>query len=258
VADSPAPRIVIDGVQLTLRAPDGGEVRVLDGLTLEIGPSEFVCLLGPSGCGKTTLLNCIAGFVAPSAGKILIDGVPIAGTPPEVGIVFQEHALFPWFTVQENVEYGLRVRGIARDERARVALEFIELVGLRGFERHYPHQLSGGMKQRVGIARTLVNGPSALLMDEPFGALDALTREAMQEELLRVWERDRKTVVFVTHSIAEAVFLADRVVVLSPRPGTVRADVAVTARRLRSRTSDAFIAAYRAIEDALRREEPVR
>jgi NitT/TauT family transport system ATP-binding protein len=249
---------VVDGVKLALPGPDGAELRILGGVTLEIGPSEFVCLLGPSGCGKTTLLNCLAGFLSPSAGKILIDGAPVLGTPPEVGIVFQEHALFPWFTVQHNVEYGLRVRGVARDERQRIAREFIELVGLTGFEHHYPHQLSGGMKQRVGIARTLVNGPSVLLMDEPFGALDALTREAMQEELLRVWERDRKTVVFVTHSIAEAVFLADRVIVLSPRPGTVRAGVAVTARRLRSRTSDAFIAAYRTVEDALRREEPSR
>jgi NitT/TauT family transport system ATP-binding protein len=249
---------VIDGVHLALPGPDGAEVRILNDVTLEIGPAEFVCLLGPSGCGKTTLLNCIAGFLAPSAGKILIDGAAVAGTPPGVGIVFQEHALFPWFTVQHNVEYGPRVRGVARQERERVAREFIDLVGLAGFEHHYPHQLSGGMKQRVGIARMLVNRPSVLLMDEPFGALDALTREAMQEELLRVWERDRKTVVFVTHSIAEAVFLADRVIVLSPRPGTVRAAISVVARRLRSRTSDAFVAAYRAVEDALRREEPSR
>jgi NitT/TauT family transport system ATP-binding protein len=244
---------VIDGVQITLPAPDGTDPRILDAVTLGIGPSEFVCLLGPSGCGKTTLLNCLAGFLAPSAGKILIGGAPVEGTPAEVGIVFQEHALFPWFTVQQNVEYGLRVRGTPRGERERVAREFIELVGLTGFERHYPHQLSGGMKQRVGIARTLVTGPSVLLMDEPFGSLDALTREAMQEELLRLWERDRKTVLFVTHSIAEAVFLADRVVVLSARPGRVRADVAIAGGRTRSRTSDAFVAAYRDVEAALRR-----
>ena len=251
-----APRITIDGVHVALRGPDGADVRVLGGVTLEIESAEFVCVLGPSGCGKTTLLNCIAGFVNPSAGKILIDGVVVTGTPPEVGIVFQEHALFPWFTAQQNVEYGLRVRRTPRPERERVARTFIDLVGLTGFERHYPHQLSGGMKQRVGIARTLVNGPSVLLMDEPFGALDAMTREAMQEELLRVWERDRKTVIFVTHSIAEAVFLADRVVVLSPRPATVRAQVVVEARRLRSRTSDAFVAAYREVEQALK--EPAR
>jgi NitT/TauT family transport system ATP-binding protein len=258
VAEAAAPHIMIDGVHLSFRGPDGADLRILAGVTLEIGPSEFVCLLGPSGCGKTTLLNCVAGFLSPSAGKILIGGAPVLGTPPGVGIVFQEHALFPWFTVQHNVEYGLRVRGIARGERERAARELIDLVGLRGFEQHYPHQLSGGMKQRVGIARTLVNGPSVLLMDEPFGALDAMTRETMQEELLRLWERDRKTVVFVTHSIAEAVFLADRVIVMSPRPGTVRAEVTVASRRLRSRTSDAFVAAYRAVEDALRRDEAPR
>jgi NitT/TauT family transport system ATP-binding protein len=258
VGDGAAPRIVIDRLELALPGPDGAAIRVLGGVSLGIAPSEFLCVLGPSGCGKTTLLNCIAGFLRPSAGRVLIAGAPVEGTPPEVGIVFQEHALFPWFTVRQNVEYGLKVQGVSRGERERMAGDFIELVGLHGFEHHYPHQLSGGMKQRVGIARTLVNRPSVLLMDEPFGALDALTREAMQEELLRVWERDRKTVVFVTHSIAEAVFLADRVVVLSPRPGTVRAEVAVTAQRLRSRTSDGFVSAYRAIEQALRREESLR
>jgi len=252
------PRIVVDDVRLAFRAPDGADITVLGGISLDIEPSEFLCLLGPSGCGKTTLLNCIAGFLRPSAGRILIAGAPVAGTPPEVGIVFQEHALFPWFTVRQNVEYGLKVQGVPRDERARVAADFVELVGLRGFENHYPHQLSGGMKQRVGIARTLVNRPSVLLMDEPFGALDALTRDAMQEELLRVWERDRKTVVFVTHSIAEAVFLADRVIVMTPRPGAVRAEVQVGGRRLRSRTSDEFVAAYRAVEQALGREESLR
>jgi ABC-type nitrate/sulfonate/bicarbonate transport system ATPase subunit len=212
-------------------------------------------LLGPSGCGKTTLLNCLAGFVPPAAGKITIGGAPVAGTPPEVGIVFQEHALFPWFTVAQNVEYGLRVQGLDRERRARLGRECIDLVGLAGFERHYPHQLSGGMKQRVGLARTLAIRPTILLMDEPFGALDALTRESLQEELLRIRERERQTVIFVTHSIAEAVFLADRVIVFSARPGRVRAEVAIATSRVRSRTSDAFVAAYRAIEDVLRREE---
>ena len=258
MGEGSAPRIVVDGLELALPGPDGVAVRVLGGVTLGIAPSEFLCVLGPSGCGKTTLLNCIAGFLRPSAGRVMIAGARVEGTPPEVGIVFQEHALFPWFTVRQNVEYGLKVQGVPRDERERAAADFIELVGLHGFEHHYPHQLSGGMKQRVGIARTLVNRPSVLLMDEPFGALDALTREAMQEELLRVWERDRKTVVFVTHSIAEAVFLADRVVVLSPRPGIVQAEVPVAARRLRSRTSDQFVAAYRVVEQALRREESLR
>jgi NitT/TauT family transport system ATP-binding protein len=178
----------------------------------------------------------------------------MSGTPGEVGIVFQEHALFPWFTVRQNVEYGLKVQGVPREERERRRGGLLELVGLVGFERHYPHQLSGGMKQRVGLARALAIDPSVLLMDEPFGALDALTREAMQEELLRIWERDRKTVIFVTHSIAEAVFLADRVVVFSARPGRVKAEVPIKEQRVRSRTSEAFVAAYRAIEAALRSE----
>jgi len=250
--DPRAPRIVFDTVDVALPAPDGTPVDVLTSITLEIEPSEFVCLLGPSGCGKTTLLNCLAGFVTPMAGKILVGGRPVAGTPPEIGIVFQEHALFPWFTVQQNVCYGLKVQGVAPADRDRRSRQFIELVSLRGFERHYPHQLSGGMKQRVGIARALAVGPSVLLMDEPFGALDAFTRESLQEELLRIWERDRKTVLFVTHSIAEAVFLADRVVVFSPRPGRVQAEVAIAEPRIRSRTSDEFVAAYRRIEQALR------
>jgi NitT/TauT family transport system ATP-binding protein len=248
----PPPRIAIEQVEVALPAPDGAVVEILGGIALAIEPSEFVCLLGPSGCGKTTLLNCLAGFVAPTAGAITVGGRPVAGTPPEIGIVFQEHALFPWFTVQQNVEYGLRVQGVERGERARRSARFIELVGLRGFERHYPHQLSGGMKQRVGIARALAVGPSVLLMDEPFGALDAFTREALQEELLRIWERDRKTVLFVTHSIAEAVFLADRVIVFSPRPGRVQAEVAIGGARIRSRTSDEFVDAYRRVEQALR------
>jgi NitT/TauT family transport system ATP-binding protein len=250
-----APRITADGVRVALPGPDGSTIEILSGVSLDVEPAQFMCVVGPSGCGKTTLLNCIAGFVGTSEGTILVGGRPVAGTPPEVGIVFQEHALFPWFTVQQNVEYGLKVQGVARAERERRSREFLELVGLVGFERHYPHQLSGGMKQRVGIARALAVGPSALLMDEPFGALDAFTRESLQEELLRIWERDRKTVIFITHSIAEAVFLADRVIVFSPRPGRVSADVTIDARRMRSRTSDAFVWAYRRIEEALRGQE---
>jgi NitT/TauT family transport system ATP-binding protein len=258
MAEAAVPRITIDSVQVALPAPDGSAVEILDGISLEIEPSEFVCLLGPSGCGKTTLLNCIAGFIAPMSGKILVGGQAVAGTPAQIGFVFQEHALFPWFTVQQNVEYGLKVQGIERRAREERGLAFIELVGLAGFERHYPHQLSGGMKQRVGIARALANRPSILLMDEPFGALDAFTRETLQEELLGIWERDRKTVIFVTHSIAEAVFLADRVVVFSPRPGRVREEVAIGVPRIRSRTSDAFVAAYGRLEQALRGAEGSR
>jgi ABC-type nitrate/sulfonate/bicarbonate transport system ATPase subunit len=235
-------------------ARTGAVVPAIQDLSLEVRAGEFVCILGPSGCGKTTLLNCLAGFIQPDAGAILRDGRPIDGPAPDRGMVFQEYGLFPWFTVEQNILFGPRMRGLPRAELREIARRYVELVHLGGFERHYPFELSGGMKQRVSLARALANDPEILLMDEPFGALDAQTRETMQEELLRIWERDRKTCVFITHSIAEAVYLADRVVVLSARPGRLKRIVAVEIPRLRDRSSTPFFEHYRAIDAVLREE----
>jgi NitT/TauT family transport system ATP-binding protein len=195
---------------------------VLDGFDLSVREGEFLALLGPSGCGKSTFLNLLAGLVPPTSGFIAIDGEPVSAARRKLGFVFQGYALFPWRTVRKNVETGLEIRGVKRAQRRSEAERFLHLVGLLDFADHYPHQLSGGMRQRVAIARVLAYGPEILLMDEPFGALDAQTREALQQELLDIWERSAKTVVFVTHSIDEAIFLADRVAVVGRRPGRVK------------------------------------
>ncbi|WP_079436524.1 ABC transporter ATP-binding protein [Zoogloea sp. LCSB751] len=206
----------------------------LDDVSVSIRPGEFVCLLGPSGCGKSTLLGGLAGHLAPSSGRLLLDGQPIAGPGPERGLVFQHHTLFPWLTVLDNVAYGLRMRGVPRAERRAQALTWLAEVGLQGFENSYPNALSGGMQQRVEIARVLINQPRVLLMDEPFGALDALTRLKMQELLLALWAKRRMTVVFVTHDIDEALFMADRILVMSARPGRVVEEIRVPAERPRT------------------------
>ncbi|MES2940977.1 MAG: ABC transporter ATP-binding protein [Pseudomonadota bacterium] len=212
--------IGIEGVGITL-----GATEVLQAIDLRIAPGEFVCLLGPSGCGKSTLLGALAGHLRPGRGRLLLDGRAIAGPDPQRGLVFQQHTLFPWKNVLDNVGFGLKMQGVPRAERDRRARELLQLVGLEGFEQRYPRELSGGMQQRVEIARVLINHPRVLLMDEPFGALDALTRARMQQLLLDVWARVRTTVVFVTHDIDEALFLADRVLVMSPRPGRVVDDL---------------------------------
>ena len=225
-------RVIVDRVSKTYGDRRGREVRALDDVSLTVGSEEFLALLGPSGCGKSTLLNIIAGLLTPSAGGVYLDGE----LPPErsaTAMVFQEFALFPWRTVQANIEFGLEELGLPRVERAARAREHVTLTGLAGFEGKYPHQLSGGMRQRVGIARALAVAPAVLLMDEPFSALDAQTRQLMQEELLAIWERTRKTIVYVTHNIQEAVWLADRVVVLSRRPGRVLATLPVELKRPR-------------------------
>jgi NitT/TauT family transport system ATP-binding protein len=198
--------------------------EALHDLSLAIAPGEFTCLLGPSGCGKSTLLGALAGHLAPARGLLRVDGEPVAAPHPERGLVFQQHTLFPWQRVLDNVAFGLKMKGVARAEREARARELLASVGLAGFESRYPAQLSGGMQQRVEIARVLINRPRVLLMDEPFGALDALTRARMQQLLLEVWARIRTTVVFVTHDIDEALFLADRVVVMSARPGRIIED----------------------------------
>jgi len=214
----------------------GRRVEALHRVSVAVGRNEFAAILGPSGCGKSTLLNMVAGFEAPSGGDVLFDGEPVRAPDPRRAVVFQEPALFPWYTVLDNITFGLRTRGVpAASYRARVET-FIEQVGLRGFESHYPAELSGGMKQRVGIARVLVMEPDVLLMDEPFGSLDAQTRSVMQELLLAVWERHQQTVLFVTHDIEEAIFMASRVVVMSARPGNIKAEVPVELRHPRHYT----------------------
>jgi NitT/TauT family transport system ATP-binding protein len=215
-------QIVVDRVSHYYRPPVGREVLALEDISLEVRPREFLALLGPSGCGKSTLLYLIGGFLPTEGGKILVGGEPVRGPGPDRGIVFQHFALFPWKTVRQNVLYGLERQGMPRPEREAKARAFIDLVGLSGFEDSYPSQLSGGMKQRTAIARTLAFDPGMLLMDEPFGALDAQTRSLMQTELLSIWEKTRKTVIFVTHDVHEAVYLAERVAVMSARPGRIK------------------------------------
>jgi NitT/TauT family transport system ATP-binding protein len=213
--------IQIAGVGQVFRT-SGAEVVALSDVSLEIKPGRFVVLVGPSGCGKSTLLMMLAGLRQPTSGTILISGAPISQPDPDrVGVVFQEASLFPWLTAEENVEFPLALRGIAKSERRAKAEEMLKLVGLEGFGRRHPHELSGGMKQRVSIARGLVQDPPVLLMDEPFAALDEQTRMTMGDELLRIWAATGKTVVFVTHSLTEAVYLADEVAVMSARPGRI-------------------------------------
>jgi len=220
-----AAQIVIDRVTHTYRPAYGRPVLALSDVSLHVRPREFLALLGPSGCGKSTLLYLVGGFLPTEGGRIAVDGKPVTAPGPDRGVVFQHFALFPWKTVRANILYGLERQGLPRAERMRRAQSFIDLVGLRGFEESYPSQLSGGMKQRTAIARTLAFDPAILLMDEPFGALDAQTRALMQAELLGIWQRARKTVIFVTHDVQEAVYLADRVAVMSARPGRIKAIV---------------------------------
>ncbi|MEP7029547.1 MAG: ABC transporter ATP-binding protein [Pseudolabrys sp.] len=215
-------QITVDGVSHMYRPPRGREVLALDQVSLDVQNREFVALLGPSGCGKSTLLYLIGGFMPVEKGVIQVDGSAVAGPGPDRGIVFQHFALFPWKTVRGNILYGLERQDMPKAEREQRAQDFIELVGLAGFEDSYPSQLSGGMRQRTAIARTLAFDPKILLMDEPFGALDAQTRGLMQAELLRIWQRTPKTVIFVTHDVQEAVYLADRVAVMSARPGRIK------------------------------------
>ena len=240
-------RVVVEGVTKRYGEGTGPAVEALAGVDVTVEAEEFLALLGPSGCGKSTLLNMIAGLLRPTAGAIHFEGALPAGRPP-TAMVFQEFALFPWRTVRGNVEFGLEEAGRPRAERARIVREMIDLIGLAGFEEKYPHQLSGGMRQRVGIARALAVDPAVLLMDEPFSALDAQTRQLMQEELVALWERTRKTIVYVTHNIQEAVYLADRVVVLSRRPGCVLAVVEVPLGRPRAEAVHGEPAFVRTVE----------
>jgi NitT/TauT family transport system ATP-binding protein len=250
IAAAARTKIRIEGVSMTF---DNG-VTALEDVTLELAENSFTCLLGPSGCGKSTLLGMIAGFVQPTAGRVLVDGAQVNGASADRGVVFQEYALFPWRTAIGNVEFGPLIRRLPREQRRSIALDYLALVGLAGHESKYPSELSGGMKQRVAIARAFANSPSVLLMDEPFGALDAQTREILQEEMLRIWQRERKTVVFVTHSISESLFLADRVVVMATKPGTIKTVIDVDLPHPRERTESSFIALERKVKHLVREE----
>jgi ABC-type nitrate/sulfonate/bicarbonate transport system ATPase subunit len=231
-----------------------GPMIAVHDLSLDMRHEHFICLLGPSGCGKSTLLNMIAGFVAPTSGCVLIDGQPVTGPGRDRGVVFQEYVLFPWRTALQNAEFGPLVRRVPPAERQRVAERYLAMVGLAEHVQKYPRELSGGMKQRVAIARALANDPSVLLMDEPFGALDAQTREVMQEELLKIWLAERKTIVFVTHSISESLYLADDVVVMTARPGRIKEIVRVDLPRPRERGSPEFTAIARHVERLVKEE----
>jgi ABC-type nitrate/sulfonate/bicarbonate transport system ATPase subunit len=228
-----------------------GPVEALRGIDLVCDEGEFVCLLGLSGCGKSTLLQIIAGLEPATTGRILIDGAPLAGPSAATSVVFQDHGLFPWMSVQRNVEFNMKARGVPAAERRERAGQFLAMMGLGAFAARFPHELSGGMRQRVGIARALTTQPRGLLMDEPFGALDAQTRGRLQEELLQIWAERRTTIVFVTHSIDEAVFLGDRVVVFSPRPGRISSTMTIDLPRPRDPESAGFIAMSRELRHRL-------
>ncbi|MDD4299345.1 MAG: ABC transporter ATP-binding protein [Methanomicrobium sp.] len=234
------PLLSIENMKKVFSEGEDDEVVALEDVNLEISDEEFICLVGPSGCGKTTLLRIIAGLDAPSFGSALLLGKSISGPDPKRGMVFQEYSLFPWLKVIDNIGFGLEIKGVPKEERIKTSRKYLELVGLSQFADSFPHELSGGMRQRVAIARALANDPKLLLMDEPFGALDAQTRNMMQRELLEIWQRAKKTIIFVTHSVDEAVFLADRIVVMSPRPGNIKEIVDVNIPRCRDRTAPEF------------------
>jgi len=225
-----------------------GPVLAVKDVSFSVAPTEFLCVLGPSGCGKTTILNMLAGFLTPTQGEILFDGNPLAGQEHNRGVVFQDFAqLFPWRTARRNVEFGLEMRGVPEAERRETALQFLRLVKLEKFANAYPHELSGGMQQRVAIARALAYNPGVLLMDEPFAALDAMTRDEMQKQLTEVWQETRKTIVYVTHNVAEAVYLADNILVMAPHPGTIKARLRLDLARPRDTLSGGFVAMQREV-----------
>ena len=230
---------------------DGRTVPVLTDVTIDVAEGEFLAIVGPSGCGKSTLLNIVSGLFPPSVGRVTVDGVPVQGINPRIGYMFARDALLPWRTSLANVAFGLELHGESPAGREAKARDLLLLTGLAGFERSYPSQLSQGMRQRVSLARTLATGPDLLLMDEPFGALDAQTKLVLEEEFLRIWERDRKTVIFVTHDLFEAIAMADRVAVFSARPGRIKSVVAIDLPRPRSVTAGRFGPRFQELYDRL-------
>jgi len=250
-------RLTLERLTMRFRTRRGETITALEDVSFDVEDQEFAVLVGTSGCGKSTVLRLVAGLLPPTAGRVLVDGRAVSGPGADRGMVFQAYTLFPWLTVQQNVEFGPRLRGLPAPERARLARHYLAQVGLRGFERVYPKELSGGMMQRVAIARALANDPAVLLMDEPFGALDAQTRALMGELLLRVWEEAAKTVLFVTHDIEEALFLGDRVFVMTARPGRIREEIPVALPRPRTvdmLTSESFVALKRQVMQLIREE----
>ncbi len=244
------PHVAIRGVSKRFQVGDG-EVEALARIDASIERGAFVCLIGASGCGKSTLLRVVAGFEEPTTGEVLVEGKPVTAPGSDRGMVFQDYALFPWMTVRQNIGFGPRQRQLPRKEVEDIADEFVKLVGLERAANRYPSQLSGGMKQRVAIARVLANNANILLMDEPFGALDALTREQLQRELLQIWTRTRVTIVFVTHSVEEAALLADRVLVMSAGPGRIESDIRIDLPRPRDVSSPEFNAVRRELAQRL-------
>jgi len=251
-------KLVVEAVSRIFPGHRGAPpTRALEPTDLTVGENDFVTILGPSGCGKSTLLRMIAGLDKPTSGRILLDGAPVRGPGPDRGMVFQSYTLFPWLTVADNVAFGLREKGVPAAERASIVQDWLARLELSGFGQHFPKQLSGGMQQRTAIGRALANDPSILLLDEPFGALDNQTRSLMQEMLLGIWERQRKTVLFVTHDIEEAIFLASRVVVMTARPGRIKAEVAVDLpypRHYTIKTSPEFSALKARLTEEIRAE----
>jgi len=245
-----ATKIEIKNLRKVYETPER-KVHALEDVNLNIEDGEFLCLVGLSGCGKTTLLNILAGFVEITAGNVNMDGKPITDEYDK-GVVFQEYALFPWLTARKNVEYGMKIRGTPPEERERIAMEFLQLVRLEEFADLYPHSLSGGMRQRVAVARALAFDPQVLLMDEPFGALDAQTREELQELTVDVWQKTKKTVVYVTHNLSEAVFMGTRVVVFIPQPGRIKEIITIDMPRPRDALSPEFIQTQRDINRLIR------
>ena len=254
------PKLSIRGLEKAFEVNEGfgrtRTVRAIDRVDLEIPDGEFVCVIGPSGCGKSTLLMILAGLYPRTAGEIALDGKPLSGPGLNRGVVFQDFGLFPWLTVRSNILYGVRQKGIPAGEHEAIAGHYIEMMSLHGFEHTYPYRLSGGMKQRVAIARALALDPELLLMDEPFGALDAQTRSTLQRVLVDVWEKTQKTVMFITHDVREATYLADRVIVMSARPGRITAEVRIALPRPRDILSPGFVEIERKLAGLIETQRP--
>lgn len=249
-------KLVIDQVGKVF-STKGGEMVALDRTSFKVKEGEFITILGPSGCGKSTILRIVAGLEEPSSGHVYLDGREVNGPGPDRGMVFQSYTLYPWLTVEDNIAFGLKLKGTSQRQCKEVAQHYLELIGLSGFEKHYPIQLSGGMKQRVAIARALANDPEILLMDEPFGALDAQTRSIMQEILLKAWEESKKTILFITHDVEESIFLADSVYVMTARPGRLKENIPVSLPRPRDyniKSSSEFLSLKKRLLELIREE----